>query len=68
MQIVFPLLSVRSFCRACSTAAYYDAIGWAVANGITAGTGNGKFGPMDECDRGMMITFLHRLFIEDASV
>lgn len=47
---------------------YYDAIGWAVANGITAGTGNGKFGPMDECGRGMMITFLHRLFIEDARV
>ena len=46
-------------------ASYYDAIGWAVANGITNGTGDGTtFSPMDDCDRGMMITFLHRLFTD----
>ena len=45
-------------------AAYYDAIGWAVANGITNGnsTTENTFGPMDDCNRAMMITFLHRLF------
>ena len=47
--------------------AYYDSIGWAVANGITYGTGNGKFSPMEDCNRGMMITFLYRLF-KDANV
>lgn len=44
--------------------AYYEAIGWAVANGITYGTGNGKFSPMEDCNRGMMITFLYRLFTD----
>ena len=45
-------------------APYYDAIGWAVANGITRGNDPlaNTFGPMDTCNRGMMITFLYRLF------
>lgn len=45
---------------------YYDAIGWAVANGITKGnsTTTNTFGPMDGCLRGQMVTFLHRLFAE----
>ena len=45
---------------------YYDAIGWAVANGITGGnsaTAN-TFGPMGQCNRAMMVTFLHRLFTD----
>ena len=49
-------------------AAYYDAIGWAAANGITNGNSDtaNTFGPMEACSRGMMITFLHRLFTEAA--
>ena len=47
--------------------AYYDAIGWAVANGITNGLGNGLFGPLDACERGQMVTFLYRMFT-DATV
>ena len=45
-------------------APYYDAIGWAVANGITNGNSDtaNTFGPMDACNRAMMITFLYRLF------
>ena len=43
---------------------YYDAIGWAVANGITDGIGNNNFGPRDDCIRGQMITFLYRLFTD----
>ena len=46
---------------------YYDAIGWAVANGITDGTGNGKFSPNEPCQRGMMVTFLYRLFTDAAA-
>lgn len=48
---------------------YYDAIGWAVANGITNGnsTTANTFGPMDKCNRAMMVTFLYRLFT-DATV
>ena len=45
---------------------YYDAIGWAVANGITGGnsaTAN-TFDPMGQCNRAMMVTFLHRLFTD----
>lgn len=50
-------------------ASYYDAIGWAVANGITNGnsTTANTFGPMDKCSRAMMVTFLYRLFT-DATV
>ena len=50
-----------------STAAYYNAILWASANGITQGnsTTANTFGPMDTCIRGQMITFLYRLFNQD---
>ena len=44
---------------------YYDAIGWAQANGISNGTGDGTtFSPMNTCDRAMMVTYLHRLFTD----
>ena len=39
---------------------YYDAVLWAVENGITSGTGNGKFSPEDSCTRGQVVTFLWR--------
>ena len=47
---------------------YYEAIGWAVANGITNGNSStaNTFGPMSPCNRAMMVTFLHRLFTESA--
>lgn len=47
-----------------AVAAYYDAIGWAVANGITKGnsTTENTFGPLDGCTRAEMVTFLYRLF------
>lgn len=45
-------------------APYYDAIGWAVANDITKGnsTTENTFGPLDDCNRAMMVTFLYKLF------
>ena len=37
-----------------------DAVNWAVANGITNGTGNGRFPPNDTCTRAQVVTFLYR--------
>ena len=39
---------------------YYNAVLWAVENGITNGTGKGKFSPDDSCTRGQIVTFLYR--------
>ena len=39
---------------------YYDAVLWAVENGITYGTGEGKFSPDDTCTRSQIVSFLHR--------
>lgn len=42
---------------------YYDAVLWAVKTGITVGTGAGKFSPDDGCIRAQIVTFLHRMFL-----
>ena len=39
---------------------YYDAVLWAVENGITGGTGDGKFSPDATCTRAQSVTFLYR--------
>ena len=39
---------------------YYDAVGWAVANGITNGTSPTTFSPENYCTRAQMVTFLWR--------
>ena len=39
---------------------YYDAVLWAVENGITAGTSTTTFSPDDTCTRGQIVTFLYR--------
>ena len=39
---------------------YYQAVLWAVENGITGGMGNGRFSPEGTCTRGQSVTFLHR--------
>ena len=43
---------------------YYDAVLWAVANGITNGMGEGLFAPENPCTRGQIVTFLHRAMTE----
>jgi len=43
-----------------SGAWYYDAVMWAVSEGITGGTGDGKFSPDMSCDRSQVVTFLYR--------
>ena len=39
---------------------YYDAVAWAVENGITSGLGNGTFGAGNICNRAQIVTFLYR--------
>ena len=39
---------------------YMKAINWATEQGITTGTGNGKFSPDDTCTRAQIVTFLYR--------
>lgn len=46
---------------------YYDAVLWAVDKGITAGIGDGKFGPEQTVTRGQTVTFLYRYAGQPAS-
>lgn len=39
---------------------YFDAVLWAVGNGVTTGTGANTFSPKDTCTRGQIVTFLYR--------
>lgn len=39
---------------------YGEAVRWAIEQGITNGTGNGKFSPEAACTRGQAVTFLWR--------
>lgn len=39
---------------------YFDAVLWAVENGITVGTSATTFSPLDTCDRSQSVTFLYR--------
>ncbi len=43
------------------TGSYYEkAVAWAIKNGITTGTGSGKFSPNETCTRAQAVTFLAR--------
>lgn len=46
---------------------YYEAVLWAVENGITSGTTATTFGPSTTCTRAQVATFLWRYSKEDAS-
>ncbi len=41
---------------------YMDAVKWAVANGITKGTGEDTFIPNEDCTRGQIVTLLYRYY------
>ncbi len=41
---------------------YSDAVRWAVANGITAGTAADSFSPSADCQRAQIVTFLYRYY------
>lgn len=38
---------------------FYNPVMWAVAEGITSGIGNGKFGPNNNCTRAQIATFMY---------
>ena len=39
---------------------YFKAVSWATKNGITVGTGNGKFEPDMDCNRAQIVAMLYR--------
>ena len=47
-----------------SAAYYYDAVLWAVENGVTAGMGDGTFGVTAVCNRAQVVTFLYQVYAE----
>ncbi len=49
-----------SFTDVPADAFYYNAVQWAVENGVTSGTGGGKFSPKASCTRAQAVTFLWR--------
>ena len=44
------------------SAYYFDPVYWAVAQGITGGTGNNRFSPGMACTRAQVVTFLYNAF------
>ena len=40
---------------------YYEAVKWAVENGIAGGIGSGLFAPNQPCTRAQIVTFLWRV-------
>lgn len=59
-----------SFTDVPANASYARAVDWAVASGVTNGTNTAQteFSPSKVCDRGTIVTFLHRAFVEEARV
>ena len=55
-----PAASGASFGDVAADEYYANAVAWAVQNGITTGTGNGKFSPNADCTRGQIVTLLYR--------
>ena len=55
-----PAANGASFGDVAADEYYANAVAWAVQNGITTGTGNGKFTPNAPCTRGQIVTFLYR--------
>lgn len=56
-----PKTTVMPFTDVPKDSYYYDAVLWAVENGITGGTGNNQFSPNMNCSRAQIVTFLWRV-------
>ncbi|MEE0230393.1 MAG: S-layer homology domain-containing protein [Peptococcaceae bacterium] len=54
--------NMSSFSDVSADSYYAKAVAWAIENGITSGTGNGKFSPDITCTRAQSVTFLYRAF------
>lgn len=57
-----PAAPAASFTDVPANADYAQAVAWAVANGVTNGTGAATFSPANTCTRGQIATFLYRAF------
>ena len=55
-----PIKAQPEFKDVASDSYYYEAVQWAVANGITEGTSADTFSPGASCTRAQMVTFLWR--------
>ena len=55
-----PTGTSMSFTDVAADSYYYSAVLWAVENGVTTGTSETTFSPDAPCDRGQIVTFLHR--------
>lgn len=55
-----PLAGSSAFDDVAANAYYAKAVAWAAENGITSGTGSGKFSPGADCTRGQIVTLLFR--------
>ena len=55
-----PAGTVNTFGDVAPSSYYYDAVLWAVANGVTGGYDAQTFGSSDGCTRGQIVTFLYR--------
>ncbi len=55
-----PAAGAAPFTDVDSTAYYYDAVLWAVEEGVTNGVSETAFGPDQSCTRGQVVTFLWR--------
>ena len=56
-----PEAAASSFTAVAADADYAGAVNWAVAQGVTLGTGDGStFSPDTVCQRGQIVTFLYR--------
>ena len=53
-------VEVSPFADVAIDAYYYEAVKWAVKNGITDGVGNDRFAPEQPCTRAQVVTFLWR--------
>ncbi|MCI6638854.1 MAG: S-layer homology domain-containing protein [Lachnospiraceae bacterium] len=57
-----PSFSTSSSFKDVSSNDYFaNAVSWAAENGVTSGTGNGKFSPKSPCTRAQMVQFLYNL-------
>ena len=54
------MATMSTFVDVSADAYYAKAVAWAVENGITGGTGDGKFSPDAACTRAQAVTFLWR--------
>ena len=57
-----PKTGTSNFSDVPTNADYAQAVAWAVEQGITSGTGNGRFSPNSTCTRGQIVTFPYRAF------